>query len=116
MTAYYVFSSLIDRIVDFFNHWYVGGFRLWSYFIISFMEALDRRLAFKITVKYLFHPLYQDRSFIGYALGFVFRVARLAVGAAVYGIIIIIAVGLYAVWAMVPLYAIFKIITGLVAK
>jgi hypothetical protein len=113
MTTYYIFSSLVDRIVDFFNHWYAGGFKTWSHAAISFMEGLDRRLAFKTTLKYIFHPLYQDRSFIGYSLGFVFRVARILIGAAVYGAVIIFSAGLYLLWAAAPLYAIFKVISGL---
>lgn len=116
MTAYYIFSSLVDRIVDFFNHWYAGGFKVWSHAVISFMESLDRRLAFKTTLKYIFHPLYQDRSFIGYALGFVFRTARLFIGAIVYGAAIAVSAGLYLLWAAAPLYAIFKVISGFIAR
>jgi hypothetical protein len=101
--------------VDFFNHWYSGGFKIWSHAVVSFMERLDRRLAFKTTIRYIFHPLYQDRSLVGYALGFIFRVARILIGAAVYGLIIVFSVGLYLLWAAAPLYAIFKIISGLIA-
>jgi len=80
------------------------------------MESLDRRLAFKTTLKYIFHPLYQDRSFIGYVLGFFFRIARLIVGAAVYAVIIAVSVALYLLWAAAPLCAIFKIISGFIAR
>lgn len=114
MTAYYIFSSLIDRVTDFFVHWYAGGFRIWGHFTISLMEALDRRLAFKITVKYLFQPLYQDRSFIGYTLGFIFRVFRLFIGAILYAFIAVIAIAVYLIWAAAPIYVVFKIINGLI--
>ena len=115
MTAYYLFSSLVDRITDFFIHWYADGFRMWGHSLISFMEAVDRRLAFKITIKHLFQPLYQDRSFIGYILGFIFRCGRLIIGTVIYAIILIIAILIYLAWVTVPIYVIYKITEGLIA-
>ena len=116
MTTYYIFSSLVDRIVDFFNHWYVGGFRIWSHIAISFLESLDRKLAFKTTLRHIFHPMYQDRSFIGYILGFIFRTIRLFLGTIIYGTAIAVFAGLYLIWAAIPFYAVFEIISGFISK
>jgi hypothetical protein len=70
-------------------------------------------LAFKITLKHLFEPLYQDRSFIGYVLGFIFRSGRLIAGALFYFILLAFAAAVYLIWLAVPVFIIFKIATAL---
>ncbi|MCL5004806.1 MAG: hypothetical protein M1170_02600 [Patescibacteria group bacterium] len=110
MIFIYLFNRLLRRIKKFFRHWYVNGFFVYSHFIVSFLEKLDRFFALKITWRYLFQPLYQERNIIGYILGFVFRLGRLLVGGAVYLAIIAGAAGLYLIWLAFPVYVIFKII------
>ena len=103
-----LFSHLLHkffyRIAEFFRHWYGHSFRIYSHFVISILERLDRRLAFKITLLHIFHPLYQDQTAIGYILGFIFRSGRLIIGAIVYIFVIIIAVALYLIWLLIPVY------------
>ncbi len=74
------------------------------------MESLDKIFALKITWRFLFKPLYQDHSIIGYVLGFVFRSLRLMIGGIIYLFVIIIAAAMFIIWAAIPLYIIFKII------
>lgn len=105
----YLFNRLFYRLLDFLRHWYFDSFKVYSHFIISLLEKFDRRLAFRITFKNLFHPLYQDRSFIGYILGFSFRASRLAMGGFIYAIMITIAISLYLAWLAIPIYIILKI-------
>jgi hypothetical protein len=106
----YLFNRLFYRLTELFRHWYVNSFRLYSHFIISLLERLDRILAVKITLKHLSEPLYQDRSVIGYLLGFIFRSLRLLIGGVVYLIFITVAVILYLLWLSIPAYIIYKII------
>ena len=105
----YLFNRLLYRLLDFLRHWYFDSIKVYSHLIISLLEKFDRRLAFKITFRNLFHPLYQDRSFIGYVLGFCFRASRLVVGGFIYAIMIVIAIAIYLAWLATPIYIIFKV-------
>lgn len=106
----YLFNRFIYRIKEFFRHWYIKSFFVYSHFVVSQLEKLDRFLAFKITLRCLFKPLYQDYSFLGHILGFIFRVARLIFGGIVYAIVFALAVALYVIWLATPIYIVYKII------
>ncbi len=109
----YVANRLGYRILAFFQHWYLNGFLTATDSLLNVLERLDHFFAFKITFKHLFKPLYQDYTLIGYLWGFVFRSLRLIFGGLVYGIIILAAAALYLVWAAIPIYIIYKIISNL---
>lgn len=106
----YLANRFLYRLIEFFRHWYQNSFRLYGHFVISTLEKLDQSLAFKITLKHLFEPLYQDRTFLGYILGFIFRVGRLIIGGAVHLFIITIALGLYLIWLLIPIFIIYRIL------
>jgi len=108
----YLFDRFFYRLLEFFRHWYFNSFRIYTHFIISLFEKLDRRLALKITLKHLFNPLYQDRTLIGYILGFFFRTIRLISGGFIYLILLALAIFFYLVWLAIPPYIIFKILNG----
>jgi len=111
MTAViYLFNRFFYRIFEFLEHWYRGSFRVYSHFFISLLEKLDRTFAFKITLRNIFQPLYSDRSFIGYILGFFFRSGRLFISGILYLIIIVLAIFIYLAWLLVPIYIIYKIL------
>jgi len=105
----YLFNRFLLRITEFLKHWYFDAFKIYSHFIFSLLERVDRKLAFKITLRNLFQPLYQDESFIGHILGFCFRITRLASGGFIYLILITIFILLYLAWVAVPFYILFKI-------
>lgn len=109
----YLFNRLSHRFLEFFQHWYLNSFRVYGHFVISVLEKLDRRFALKITLRHLFIPLYQDRSLIGYVLGFFFRFGRLILGSFVYLILLAIAAFFYFVWLAIPVFIIFKIISSI---
>lgn len=104
----YLLDSFIFRIYKFFKHWYYNSFRLYAHFVISLFETLDRTFAWKVTLAYLFEPLYQERNVIGYLLGFVFRGLRLLIATLLYVIVIVIAVILYLIWLAIPLYILYN--------
>lgn len=108
--AIYLFNRFFYRIFEFLEHWYIGSFKVYSHFFISFLEKLDRIFAFKITLRNILQPLYSDRSFIGYVLGFFFRGWRLIIGGILYLIIIVLAIFIYLAWLLVPIYIIYKIL------
>jgi len=77
-------------------------------FVLDVLSKVDRYFAWKITLRFLFHPLYGDYSFIGRVLGFFFRIFRLAVALVVYACIFVIALILYLIWVALPPYILFK--------
>ena len=109
MLITYLLNRFIFRIKEFIRHWYIKSFFIYSQFIISILEKLDRYFALKITWRHIFEPLYQDRTILGYFLGFIFRFWRLAIGGLFYSLIIIAAIGLYFIWLLIPFFIIYKI-------
>ncbi|MEK7062353.1 MAG: hypothetical protein AAB504_01730 [Patescibacteria group bacterium] len=110
MVIIYLFNLFIHRIKEFLRHWYINSFFVYGQFIVSFLEKIDRFFAFKITWRYLFQPLYQDRTVLGHILGFIFRLQRLLVGGLVYSAIILTVAVFYLIWLAFPIYIIYKII------
>lgn len=106
----FLIDRLIFRISNFLRHWYVLSFKIYTNFVISIFEKMDKVFALKITYKNLFSPLYSDRSVFGYFFGFVFRIIRLFLGIIVYIFLVIVAVIVYLIWAAIPLIIIYKII------
>ena len=117
MTAFiYITNRFFYRFADFWRHWYFGSFKIASYIFLSLLEKLDRKMALKITLKNFFQPLYQDRSFIGYFLGIIFRSFRLFFGGIFYLIAALFALAIYLLWLIIPILIIFEIIKGLGIK
>jgi len=110
MFIIYLFNRFIFRAQEFLRHWYVGGFFYFKRVVFSFLAKLDKFFALKITWRYLFQPLYQDRNPLGYILGFIFRSGRLLVSGFIYLVIIAVAVVLYLVWMAIPIFSIYKIL------
>lgn len=110
MVAVYLFKRFIYRLKEFFRHWYIKSFFIYANFVVSLLERLDRVFAFKITLRFLFQPLYGDYSVLGYLLGFIFRSGRLIVGGLVYLIVIMAAVAAYLLWLAILPYIIYRII------
>jgi len=108
----YIFNQTLLEIFEFFIHWYVGGYRNFSRRLVGFLAELDRLIAFRITLHYFGKPLFQDKSLVGYILGFFFRSSRLLLGGIFYIFVILLAVCLYVAWAAVIPFIIFKIVVG----
>ncbi|MDO8467036.1 MAG: hypothetical protein Q7S83_02740 [bacterium] len=100
----YLAHQFLYRIYEFLRHWYVGGFLTITHRTLAVLENLDQTLALWVTFKYIFRPLYQDYSVIGYVLGFIFRITRLFMGGLVYLIIVAVAMVIYLAWAGLPIY------------
>ncbi|MDP1689067.1 MAG: hypothetical protein Q8L47_02965 [bacterium] len=105
----YILKNIFSQTAEFFTHWYIGGYRAISRHLIDFLEELDRTIAFRITLHYFGAPLFQDRTIIGYILGFVFRSFRLLLGGLFYIVVIALAICIYIAWAGIPLFIIYKI-------
>ncbi len=106
----YLVNRFFYRIGEFFRHWYKDGFFFFFRGLINFLEQLDRYFALRVTFRYLFQPLYQNYTFIGYVLGFIFRSIRVSIAGLVYLLVILIWLVFYLFWAFIPLGIIYKII------
>lgn len=106
----YLVQRFFYRIYEFLRHWYIGGLSAVFHQTLSLLELLDRKFALKITVRYLFRPLYQDYTILGYILGFIFRSIRVIAASFLYFLIILLASAVYLVWAAIIPYLIFKTI------
>jgi len=107
LSLVYLVSRFFYRIYRFIYNWYIGSW-LWFYHsLMTFYESLDRTWAFNVTLRSLFKPMYQDRSVIGYVLGFVFRFFRLLIGGVIYLFLFLIMFSLYLIWAVMPIYIIY---------
>ncbi len=106
----YLINRLFFRIRMLFKHWYKDGSKIFFHTLIGFLEYLDRFFAIEITFKHIFEPLYQDKSFIGYVMGFLFRITRIILALIVYSIVVLFFVFLYLIWLAIPPFIVFKII------
>ncbi|HXF44261.1 MAG TPA: hypothetical protein VNK70_02235 [Candidatus Paceibacterota bacterium] len=107
----YVLERFFYRIYRFLDHWYVRSVKIYSNFILDLLGRVDYYLAWKITLRHLFEPLYKDYSVLGYVLGFVFRISRLVGAGICYLIIFIFAIAAYLTWLLFIPYAVYKIFT-----
>ena len=105
---FYIFDSFFGHIFDFFRRWYKNGFIRISQMAVSVLNSLDQYFAVKVSLKNIFEPLYQDRSVIGYSLGFVFRLIRIVLGAIIYLAVILVFFAVYLIWAAFPIYVVLR--------
>ena len=104
----YLIQRFFYRIYEFLRHWYAGGFLAVVHQTLNILESLDRSFAFRITLKNIFKPLYQDYSILGRILGFIFRSARAFFGGVIYLVIVLIAAAIYVGWAILPFYILYQ--------
>ncbi len=104
----YLVSRFFYRIREFILDWYLGSFRQIGRLTINFLESLDQFLAWKITLKNLFEPLYQDHTILGHTLGFIFRSVRIFLASVIYAAVIALAILIFLIWAAIPPYLIYR--------
>jgi len=86
----------------------VGGFRIISHWAVSFLESLDKTLALQVTLRYIFEPLYQDRTILGYILGFIFRSGRVVLASIIYVLVIVVFLAVYLGWMLFLPYVLYR--------
>jgi hypothetical protein len=111
MALAYIIRRFFHRIADFLRHWYVKSAKIYFNFVLDKLSKIDRVLAWRVNLKYVFHPLYQDYSIVGYSLGFVTRILRFLGTSAIYAVLFSIAILVYVAWLLVPIFIILKIFT-----
>ncbi|MDR3581652.1 MAG: hypothetical protein P4L67_00045 [Candidatus Pacebacteria bacterium] len=103
----YLGQRFFYRIFDFFHHWYVDGTYAIGRRFMATIEAADRSLALKVTIRHFFEPLYKDYTIIGRILGVVFRTFRVAIGAVVYLFLAAMFIVIYLAWLAIPVLIIY---------
>ncbi len=106
----YLTMRLVRRILAFFKHWYVDSFGVARSLFLSLLRRLDRLFALEVTIRHLFQPLFQDRTSLGYMLGFLFRSGRVVAGFAMYLAVATLALLLYLAWLAAPLYVAYRVV------
>jgi len=110
ISLFYILERFAFRIYYFLYHWYVRGFRKASNWTINYLAKLDYKLAFRVNLKNIFQPLYQDYSLMSYILGFLLRSFRIILALIIYSFAIVFASGLFLAWASLPIYAVYQIV------
>jgi hypothetical protein len=100
----YVVGRFFYRIADFLRHWYIKSAYMYYDFVVNRLRKMDYVLAWRITAKNLFEPLYGDYSFIGHIMGFIFRSTRLLMASLIYIVVFMCAIVAYLVWLAIPIY------------
>ncbi len=103
----YILARTWYRVRLFISDWYIGSFRIISRKTIDLLESVDRTWAIWITFKNIFQPLYQDRTFTGRILGFIFRSIRIVIALVLYLLIIAIAIIIYVAIFIAPIYILY---------
>ncbi len=106
----YLVHQFFYRIWEFFAHWYGRGYLHIGGAAMNTLERMDKALALRITLRHFGQPLYKDYTYLGYALGLIFRSLRILIGAMVYAAVAAVFAAIYIVWAAIPIYLILKII------
>ncbi len=106
---FYLLWLFFYRLFEFFRHWYVKSFFIYSDKILNLFSYLDKFFALKVTLRHFFQPLFQDYSLIGYLFGFIFRSLRILISLFVYLLVFLLALFIYLFWLAIPIYLIFKI-------
>ncbi len=101
----YLVQRFFYRFFDFFHHWYVDGSRAFGRTFITTLAGIDQVIAFKITLRYFFQPLYKDYTAVGRVLGIIFRTGRILIGIVIYPIIAAIFLAAYLAWILIPAVA-----------
>ncbi|MGC9602990.1 MAG: hypothetical protein ABSF47_00780 [Minisyncoccia bacterium] len=112
MALAYLVRRFFYRIIDFLRHWYIRSAKMYSNFVLDRLARIDRVLAWRVNLKYLFQPLYRDYSVIGYVMGFLLRSLRLAGISVIYLFIFAIAIFVYVVWLLAPIFILSKVLTA----
>jgi hypothetical protein len=106
----YIVWRILYRLRAFFEHWYVHAYIISVHAFLHILERLDRVFAFRAMFRHFSEPLFGDRSVVGYIIGFLFRLVRIAGGGITYFILGLIALALFIIWALIPVYIVFRII------
>ncbi|KKS82171.1 MAG: hypothetical protein UV58_C0012G0017 [Candidatus Wolfebacteria bacterium GW2011_GWC1_43_10] len=108
MVLIFLLKTFYFRIIMFFRHWYVDSFYVIWGWLQGRVRGLEKNLALRLNLRFIFVPLYQEYNVYGYVLGFIFRTLRIFFGGILYLFVFLVALAAYLVWAAVPIFFVYK--------
>ena len=109
MALVYLIRRFFFRVVEFLRHWYVKSFRIYSNFVLDELQKMDRTLAWRVNVRYLFQPLYKEYYIICYVLVFILIIVRLLGISIIYLVVFLFVIVAYVIWLMIPIAIVLRI-------
>jgi len=100
-------------IFNFFYFWYVSSSRSFWRKEVGFIKGIEWDIGVFINLKLLFQPIFGDYSYMGRALGPIFRLGRVLLGLIIMIISIIVILGIYLIWIILPPLAFLMVIFNL---
>jgi hypothetical protein len=100
----YLVQRFVFRLKECISHWYIGGTHAFWHSAYHMFRTLDRSLAFRITLRHLFQPLYGDYSIVGRIIGPFFRFGRILIGLCIYLLLASVVIVAYLLWIALPLF------------
>ncbi len=101
--------SIASLFLNFVYFWWHDSFFWWLEKWQKIHLDIEKTFAVKINLKYIFSPLYQDYSLVGFAVGIPARILRIIFGILIHILILTLLVFLYLCWAVIPFFIIYKI-------
>ena len=106
------FKILIKNIFYFFKRiadfWIKDSFFFLKENFEKVIRRLEKTFAIKVNFYYLFSPLYQDYTPIGYLFGFLVRFLKILFGSLIYLFLFFVFLFLYLAIILFPFFLIFK--------
>lgn len=94
---------MLNSIGKFAYEWYFVDSRGFWNGVLGFIKFMDRDFGVVANAYNWTSPLYGDYSYVGRAIGPLFRTFRILIGGLVYIAIILFAIFLYSLWLALPL-------------
>lgn len=110
LATFFVFRAR-RAATSFFRHWYLDGTSAILSATLRAVSGLERSVAVRVTLRHFSEPLYQDWSVVGRFLGVLFRSLRILFGTTLYLLLGVFSVALILVWALLPPFILYRIIT-----
>ncbi len=104
-----IFYSLYSIFLNFIYFWWRDSFVWWLNRLERAHNKIEKFFAVKINLRYIFSPLYQDYTIVGFLVGVPARAIRISFGIIAHLLVLLVFVFLYFIWAIVPIFVIYKI-------
>lgn len=104
-----------NPLIKFAYNWYIEDSKNFWNGVLKFIKTMDRDFGVVANIYNWANPLYGDYSYIGRAVGPLFRTLRIFTGVLVYAAVALFAVFLYVFWLVLPLLVVAMIILNLLA-
>ncbi len=107
--------KFLKGINQFFWFWYVQSSKDFWHREIAFLRQIERDIGVMINLKLIFQPIFGDYSYMGRAIGPVFRLGRVLIGTIIMIASIFIVILIYLIWIILPPLAFLMVMLNLIS-